>query len=57
MLNTKRIRFPVGIIWVCIRWYAAYSLSYRHLEKIMEERGVLAGIELMRRIRKGQMAK
>jgi putative transposase len=25
---------------VCIRWYAAYPLSYRHLEEIMEERGV-----------------
>jgi len=25
---------------VCIRWYAAYPLSYRHLEEMMEERGV-----------------
>jgi putative transposase len=25
---------------VCIRWYAAYPLSYRHLDEIMEERGV-----------------
>jgi transposase-like protein len=27
-------------ILVCIRWYAAYPLSYRHLEEMMEERGV-----------------
>jgi putative transposase len=28
------------VILVCIRWYAAYLLSYRHLKEIMEERGV-----------------
>ena len=27
-------------ILVCIRWYAAYPLSYRHLEEMMEERGI-----------------
>ena len=36
----KGMRFPVEIILVCIRWYAAYPLSYRHLEEMMEERGV-----------------
>jgi putative transposase len=41
MLNIKEMRFPVDVILVCIRWYAAYPLSYRHLEEIMEERGVL----------------
>jgi len=25
---------------VCIRWYVAYPLSYRHIEELMEERGV-----------------
>ncbi len=40
MLNTKRMRFPIDIILVCIRWYAAYPLSYWHLEEMMEERGV-----------------
>jgi len=34
------MRFPVDVILVCIRWYAAYPLSYRHLEEMMEERGV-----------------
>ena len=40
MLNFKGMRFPVDMILVCIRWYAAYPLSYRHLEEMMEERGV-----------------
>jgi putative transposase len=40
MLNTKRMRFPIDVILVCIRWYAAYPLSYRHLEEMMQERGV-----------------
>jgi putative transposase len=40
MLNIKRMRFPLDVILVCIRWYAAYSLSYRNLEEMMEERGV-----------------
>ena len=40
MLNFKGMRFPIDVILVCIRWYVAYPLSYRHLEKMMEERGV-----------------
>ena len=34
------MRFPIDIILVCIRWYAAYPLSYRHLDEMMQERGV-----------------
>jgi len=34
------MRFPLEVILVCVRRYAAYPLSYRHLEEIMEERGV-----------------
>ena len=41
MLNIKGMRFPVDVILVCIRWYAAYPLSYRHLEEMMQERGVV----------------
>lgn len=41
MLNTKGMRFPIDVILVCIRWYASYPLSYRHLEEMMQERGVL----------------
>jgi transposase-like protein len=40
MLSAKGMRFPIDIILVCIRWYAAYPLSYRRLEEMMEERGV-----------------
>lgn len=40
MQTTKRLRFPIEVILVCIRWYAAYPLSYRHIEEMMEERGV-----------------
>ena len=28
----KGMRFPIDVILVCIRWYSAYPLSYRHLE-------------------------
>ena len=40
MLDIKGLRFPIDVILVCIRWYAAYPLSYCHLEEMMEERGV-----------------
>ncbi|MDZ4382052.1 MAG: hypothetical protein U0942_12005 [Parvibaculum sp.] len=35
MLETKGMRFPIDIILVCIRWYSAYPLSYRHLEEML----------------------
>ena len=38
MLSFKRMRFTIDVILVCIRWYVAYPLSYRHLEEMMEER-------------------
>jgi transposase-like protein len=40
MLSFKGLRFPIDVILVCIRWYAAYPLSYRHIEEMMGERGV-----------------
>ena len=40
MPELKGMLFPVEVILVCIRWYAAYLLSYRHLEEMMAERGV-----------------
>ena len=40
MLNSKGMRFPIDVILMCIRWYAAYPLSYRHVEEMMAERGV-----------------
>ncbi len=41
MLDIRRMRFPLEVILVCIRWYAAYPLSTRNLEEMMQERGVL----------------
>jgi putative transposase len=41
MLSFKGMRFPIDVILVCIGWYAAYPLSYRHLEQMMEERSIL----------------
>ena len=43
MLSFKGMRFPIDVILVCIRWYVAYPLSYRHLEEMMEERRVSVG--------------
>ena len=40
MLAIKGMRFPIGIMLVCIRWYEAYPISYRHLEEMMQEGGV-----------------
>ena len=40
MLSFKGMRFPIDVILVCIRWYVAYPLSYRHIEEIMGDRGV-----------------
>jgi transposase-like protein len=40
MLSFKGMRFPTDVILVCIRWYVAYPLSYRHIEEMMKERGV-----------------
>jgi putative transposase len=34
------MRFPIDVILVCIRWYAACTLRYRHIEAMMEEWGV-----------------
>lgn len=37
----KRLHFPLEIMLVCVRWYAAYPLSLRNLEEMMAERGVM----------------
>ena len=36
----KRLHYPLEIMLVCARWYAAYPLSLRHIEEMMHERGV-----------------
>ncbi|MEB0113691.1 IS6 family transposase [Variovorax sp. RTB1] len=37
----KRAHYPLEIMLTCVRWYAAYPLSLRHIEEIMAERGVV----------------
>ncbi len=36
----KRLHYPLEVMLLCARWYAAYPLSLRHLEEMMQERGV-----------------
>lgn len=37
----KHLHFPLEVMLVCVRWYAAYPLSLRNLEEMMAERGVV----------------
>ena len=39
-ISFKGAHFPQDIILMGVRWYVAYPLSYRHVEELMEERGV-----------------
>ena len=36
----QRLHYPLKVMLVCVRWYAAYPLSLRHIEAMMAERGV-----------------
>jgi len=36
----KRMHYPLEVMLVCVRWYAAYPLSLRHIEEMMAERSV-----------------
>ena len=40
MVSFKGAHFPKEIILACVRWYLSYPLSYRHVEELMQERGV-----------------
>ena len=40
-VSFKGAHFPQDIMLMGVRWYVAYPLSYRHVEELMEERGVL----------------
>ena len=42
MVNISFIgrQFPKDIILMAVRWYVAYSLSYRDIEELMAERGI-----------------
>ncbi len=39
-VHFKGAHFPKDIILMGVRWSVAYPLSYRHIEALMEERGV-----------------
>jgi putative transposase len=36
----QRLHYPIEVMLTCVRWYAAYRLSLRHIEELMQERGV-----------------
>ena len=36
----QRLHYPMEVMLVCVRWYAAYPLSFRQIEEMMAERGV-----------------
>ena len=53
------MHFPLEIMLVCGRWYAAYPLSLRNLEEMMAERGVLvdhATVHQQRRVESPALA-
>ena len=35
-----RMHYPMEVMLVWVRWYAAYPLSFRHIEEMMIERGM-----------------
>jgi len=39
-ISFKGAHFPPASILMGVRWYVAYPLSYRHVEELLEERGV-----------------
>jgi transposase-like protein len=45
----KRLHYPLEVMLVCARWYAAYPLSFRHLEEMMQERGVFVELSTVHR--------
>jgi len=36
----KRLHYPLEVMLICVRCYAACPLSLRHIEEMMAERGV-----------------
>ena len=39
----KGRHFQAEIILICTRWYLRYALSYRNIEEMMTERGLISG--------------
>jgi transposase-like protein len=40
-VSFRGAHFAKEIILTCVRWYVAYPLSYRRLEEMLQERGVI----------------
>ena len=38
-----RFHYPLEVMLRCVRWYVAYPLCLRHIEEMMQERGVFVG--------------
>jgi IS6 family transposase len=36
-----RFRFPPAVIMLAVRWYLRYGLSYRDVEELLAERGIV----------------
>ena len=36
----KRLYYRLEVMLTCVRWYVAYPLSLRHVEEVMQDRGV-----------------
>jgi putative transposase len=45
----KRLHYPLQVMLVCARWYAPYPLSFRHPDKMMQERGVFVDHSIVHR--------
>jgi putative transposase len=47
-LSYHGYRFPSTIISQCVWWYFRFSLSYRDIEEMMAERGIVVTYESIR---------
>ncbi len=45
----QRMHSPLDVMLVCVRWYAAYPLSFRDIEEMMTERGVFVDYSTLHR--------
>jgi putative transposase len=43
------MHYPLGVMLVCVRWYAAYPLSFRNIKEMMAERGVFVDYSTLHR--------
>jgi transposase-like protein len=46
-----RMHYPLEVMLLCVRWYAAYPMSFRNIEQMMTERGVFVDHSTLHRCR------